>query len=451
MDNRIVAPGAVDRGPRSCRLLRLITLLIPALVLGLSVTPPAAAQQEGKGDAVTISGLVIPRDNDGMYLRNSDGRFEIEWTNRTQVALQVNTRMLRGLRGDVLRYRVQSSTQVIDFPWPKGPITAVVKLRGPGRVEKALQVAKAENWIPEFGLVLRFGERLEEQLPTRDDPRFVGLWDPTSRPRTLSINGRKYELSLKKGGQTTALLFGMIGRKDCKPFVNRARVIGRRKGEVIIADQVHVAPIGDQTANDDPRLPRYLFIGDSISGNYNKGLRAALAGRFNVHHPPTNCGPSGKGKNSIVAWLGAYEQTGRHWNVISFNFGHWDAGNDKTTYQSNLEAVIKELKKTGARLIWVTTCPVPRGFPPAGGLSSVGKAPRRTSGVMQQYLNPWALEVVKRHPEISICDQWKFVKDQDEDLYQEWWAGKNVHFRGQPAAALGEFLAERVLKVVEAK
>lgn len=106
-----------------------------------------------------------------------------------------------------------------------------------------------------------------------------------------------------------------------------------------------------------------------------------------------------------------------------------------------------ELKKTRAKLIWVTTCPVPRGFPPAGDLTADGEAPRRTSGVMEKFLNPWALEVMKRHPEISICDQWQFVKDQEADLYKDFWAGDNVHFGGEPAAALGRVLADHVLKI----
>ena len=93
-----------------------------------------------------------------------------------------------------------------------------------------------------------------------------------------------------------------------------------------------------------------LFIGDSISGNYDRGLRTALAGKFNLHHPPTNCGPSGKGAKSIVNWLGAYDQPGRHWDVISFNHGHWDSKNDKANYQANLEKIISELKKAKANL-----------------------------------------------------------------------------------------------------
>jgi hypothetical protein len=412
-----------------------------------SLCLPAGAQTRKEKDTVTLSGLIIPRDNTGMYVRNPDGQFEIEWTDKTRVALDTNTRLFRGLKKGVLQYNVQASTQVLDFPLPAGPVTGIIKLRNSGRVENALMVAQEESWIPEFGLELRFGEKLKEQLPSQADPRFVGLWNPNSKPRSLRINGKEYEVSLKKGGQTNALLFGVIGLKDCKPFVNRTRVIGRKRGSVIIAEEIHVLPIGDQTANDDPRLPRCLFIGDSISGNYDRGFREAMKGKFNVHHPPTNCRPSDKGKASIVEWLGAFETKGRNWDVISFNFGHWDAGNDKPTYQANLEAVIRELKKTNAKLIWVTTCPVPKGYPLARKLTSDGKAPKRTSGVMEKFLNPWAAEVMKRHPEISVCDQWQYVKDHEKGIYQKWWAGMNVHFGGETADALGRLLAAHVAKV----
>jgi acyl-CoA thioesterase-1 len=174
-----------------------------------------------------------------------------------------------------------------------------------------------------------------------------------------------------------------------------------------------------------------------------------LAGKFNLHHPPTNCGPSASGAKNVVSWLGAYDQPGRHWDVISFNHGHWDSKNDKATYQANLERIIAELKKTKAKLIWVTTCPVPNGFPEAGEGDENGKAPGRTAGVMKKYLNPWALEVMKKHPEISICDQWQFVKDNEDALYREFWSGKDVHFGGEPADKLGAFLAAHVLKVTK--
>jgi hypothetical protein len=150
---------------------------------------------------------------------------------------------------------------------------------------------------------------------------------------------------------------------------------------------------------------------------------------------------------NIRDWLGGYEAPERHWDAISFNFGHWDAGNTKGKYQQNLERVIAELKKTGAKLIWVTTCPVPEGLEKAGDLVD-GKAPRRTSGVMKKYLNPWAAEVMKRHPEIAICHQWQFVRDNAGGVYTQWWAGKNVHFGGEAANELGRLLARHVLEAL---
>ena len=396
-----------------------------------------------------MEGLIIPRDNEGMYVRNPDGQFEIEWNKETQVALEVNTRLFKGLKGNVLDYQVQASREVIRFTLPNGPVTGIVEVRNKGQLEMKLKEAREENWIGEHGLRLFFGESRPQQMASPDDLRFIGLWDSTAKPRTLTILGKKYECSLKKGGQTNALLFNVLGAKDCKPFVNRARVVGQRKGDVIHAKEIHLQPIGDQAALDDPKLPRYLFIGDSISGNYDRGLRAFLAGKFNLHHPPTNCGPSAKGRSSILEWLGAYRQPGRHWDVISFNHGHWDSGNDKASYQANLEKIISELKKTKAKLIWVTTCPVPNGFPPAADLIKEGRSPGRTAGVMEKFLNPWALEVMKKHPDISICDQWQFVKDNEGGIYKEFWAGKDVHFGGEPAQKLGEFLGKHILSVSE--
>ena len=417
--------------------------LILILILAFWVSPPVFCQKEAE-----ISGLIIPRDNEGLYVRNLEGQVEVNWTSKTKVALVVNTRLLSGLKGDRLEYKIHSSNEVVRFVIPKGPVTGIKSSRGGGHLEKALKEAREEKWLSEHGLELYFNQKpAKEQLATMNDPRFIGLWNPTTKPRTLSIKGAKYEISMKKGGQTSALLYNLLTVKDCKPFINKATLLGRRKGDVFIADEIHVQPIGDQVALDDPKLPRYLFIGDSISGNYDKGLRAALAGKFNLHHPPTNCGPSTSGSKNIANWLGAYDQPGRHWDVISFNHGHWDSKNDKATYQGNLEKIIAHLKNTKAKLIWVTTCPVPNGFDQAGALDANGKAPGRTASVMQKYLNPWAMEVMKRYPEISICDQWQYCKKNENGIYKDWWAGKNVHFKGAPADALGQFLGNHVVKI----
>jgi hypothetical protein len=142
------------------------------------------------------------------------------------------------------------------------------------------------------------------------------------------------------------------------------------------------------------------------------------------------------------------------WDLISFNFGHWDAGDSKEAYHRSLKQVISRLRNTGAELIFVTTRPVDEAYPPAGDLVNRGSkgmcAPGRTHGVMEKYINPWALEVVKRHPEIAVCDRWRIVNDGEDGLYKQWWHGKNVHFgEARLSTPLAQALADKVLEALE--
>jgi len=416
---------------RACLIASLITLVIRA-------TPA--------GEPVKVSGLIIPLDGSAMYLRTNTGeQKETRWTAKTKVALVANWRQVDGTYGvvedDVLHYRIHSSGRIIDFKLPPGRKYALREKVNPKQIQSYFD----ESWLEPWGMKILCGETVEPRLPVErgDDTSFAGGFEfaKSRKERAkLHIGEKTFEVYLRRG-QTDVLIYGALTVKDLHPFVNQATAIGHEKDGAVIADEIRLLPIGDQTASDDPKLPRYLCIGDSISGNYAHALKQALEGKVNYHHPATNCGPSGKGRSQIHNWLGAYEFKGRHWDVISFNFGHWDAGNTREQYQGNLETVIQELEKTGAKLVWVTTCPVPNGFPAAGELRD-GKAPARTAGAMQKYLNPWALEVVKKHPQIAICDQWQFVKDHEGDIYADWWKGTNVHFGGEPADALGRRHAE---------
>ncbi|PHR90941.1 MAG: hypothetical protein COA78_34270 [Blastopirellula sp.] len=422
----------------------LAVTLISLLVSSSTVAADNSTRKTTTDGRIEDSGLIIPLDDHGMYIRNSSGQHEVKWTNKTKVALQINFRQVGNIKDNVLSYKIHSSSEVLDFSFPKGPISAEKNIR-PNTWKSAAGNAAKESWVSANGLRIYFNETLTGHLPTENSPSFVGSF-VFGKPSKLSINGEEIEVSMKKGGQTDILLFGLLDTKDCHPFVNRATVIGHAEGDAIVADEIHLIPIGDSAKSDDPKLPRYLYIGDSISGNYTKGLLASLAGKINAHHPPTNCGPTGKGVSSLAHWLGAYEEPGRHWDVISFNFGHWNAASTKDQYQSDLENICQRLEKTGAKLIWVTTAPVPLGYDPAGQLSEDGKASGRKAGVMQKYLNPWAAEVIARHPKITVHDQWQFVKDNADDLYTPWWQGRNVHFGGQQADALGKHLAQDVME-----
>jgi len=126
---------------------------------------------------------------------------------------------------------------------------------------------------------------------------------------------------------------------------------------------------------DDPKLPRVLLIGDSISIGYTVPVQQSLKGKANVHRIPVNGGYSSYGLANIKQWLG----DGR-WDVIHFNWGIWDThtldstgailsaedeavkeGKIRATiaqYQENLNKIIDIMEPTGARLIWATTTPM---------------------------------------------------------------------------------------------
>jgi acyl-CoA thioesterase-1 len=119
-----------------------------------------------------------------------------------------------------------------------------------------------------------------------------------------------------------------------------------------------------QRAEETPGLPRVLLIGDSISIGYTLPLRALLRGEANVQRIPTNGGPTTNGLEHIEEWLG-----GEKWDVIHFNWGLHDlkimeGGVHQVPvgdYERNLQTLVARLKRTGARLIWASTTPVPAG------------------------------------------------------------------------------------------
>jgi len=112
---------------------------------------------------------------------------------------------------------------------------------------------------------------------------------------------------------------------------------------------------------DDPKLPRVLLIGDSISIGYTSSVRRRLAGKANVHRAPENCQYSAYGLEHLNSWLGDGK-----WDVIHFNWGIWDThhfkdGKVRTTpkqYGENLAKLVAVLKTTHAKLIWATTTPL---------------------------------------------------------------------------------------------
>src|SRR5262249_16716821 len=184
---------------------------------------------------------------------------------------------------------------------------------------------------------------------------------------------------------------------------------------------------------DDPRLPRVLLIGDSISIGYTVPVRELLKGKANVHRIPDNGGPTTNGIKNLESWLGEDK-----WDVIHFNWGLHDIKLDRDgkhqvaieDYEKNLFTLVGKLKATGARLIWASTTPVPEGK----------LSPLRKPGDEVAY-NAAAKKLMDKY-ELTINDLHSFALPRLKEIQLP----ANVHFSNDGS----KILAKRVAESIEA-
>jgi acyl-CoA thioesterase-1 len=230
----------------------------------------------------------------------------------------------------------------------------------------------------------------------------------------------KFKLSQKRGMRGLAMVGVLALAASCAVNSPTRAADGTDGGKGNLEPEKSTAapekPINPalRQITDVPGLPRVLLIGDSISMGYTLPVREALEGRANVHHPPENCGATERGLTKLDAWLGDGK-----WDVIHFNFGLHDLKYlDKdgqyvppskgtvvaTTeqYALNLRALVERLKKTGAKLVFATTTPVPPG--------TLG----RITGSQRRY-NAAALEVMKAE-DVQVNDLGGYVKTIQDEL-----------------------------------
>jgi hypothetical protein len=182
--------------------------------------------------------------------------------------------------------------------------------------------------------------------------------------------------------------------------------------------------------------PRVLLIGDSISIGYTKPVQEILGDKAEVVHHTGNAGPASNGVFLIDTWLGK----GR-WDVIHFNFGLHDlklmedgqAQAPPAVYARNLRLIVSRLKKTGAKLIFATTTPVPEGKV---------SPPRRPADVVEY--NRIALDVMKEHG-VGINDLYGFALPRLTKIQLP----VNVHYTEEGYAALGEAVGAAISAQLE--
>ena len=173
---------------------------------------------------------------------------------------------------------------------------------------------------------------------------------------------------------------------------------------------------------DDPALPRVLLIGDSISRGYTLAARAALAGRANVHRASENCGPTANGLAKLDVWLGSEK-----WDLIVFNFGIHDRATPRAEYEGRLEQIIEKLQRTGARLLWVSSTPIPPGLTRYGDPAAIDE------------LNRIGAKLAKLHG-IAVVDLYDFITPYIARVQ----VPADVHFKPEGYELLGARVAQAI-------
>ena len=230
-----------------------------------------------------------------------------------------------------------------------------------------------------------------------------------------------------------------------KPELFPDRIHPNAEGAYGIAKEIYTSLTGlTWMAEFEPTpLPQVLSIGDSISIGYFKPLQKRLNNIAVVHHNQGNAQHTANGLKKLDEWLGDTK-----WDVIHFNFGlhdlkYVDARGKNTSaetgkqqipidkYERNLEEIAERLKKTGAKLIYATTTPVPDG------------TKIRVKGDAVIY-NRVAVKVMEKH-RIPINDLYSFALPQLKEIQRD----QNVHFYPKGSERLAEQCAKSILKALE--
>jgi lysophospholipase L1-like esterase len=274
-------------------------------------------------------------------------------------------------------------------------------------------------------------------------PAFPERWGISDKRIKNEVIPRLKKISRRTETPIIDLYRALSGR----PELFRDSIHPDAEGANLIAKAVYKTLTGRQFTEDtgQPDLPRVLIIGDSISIGYFNPAKELLNGKARVYHNPGNAQHTANGLEKLNIWLGRTK-----WDVIHFNFGLHDVkyvdeqgkavaveqGKQQIPidrYEKNIEKLTITLKRTGAKIIFATTTPVPEG------------AGSRIKGDADTY-NAVATRIMKKH-NIPVNDLYALALPRLHQIQRQ----KNVHFHVEGSRLLAEQVAGSIIKALEEK
>ncbi len=384
--------------------------------------------------AVQVDGLVLERKKYSFTLRGSDRDYRVEVPNGTPLLMKLTM--------PEIDFSARQLSIEILLSAPDGDPRQNTRIGRP--VPDPLYLsAEFEDQASRAQLLKQGVHRLQTYVlsPRPAPPEALAIQGelrPSDQPGQYELQTAERAIQVQLGPRRG--LMANASLMDLHPHATEVFVDGRLEGDALVASRIRFQPVGDPFARFTPGLPNVLVIGDQTSLNYDRALRETLAGKANLHHPPCNCGGS-ENWRSLHRWLANPEGAGRRWDVIAFNFGLHDQATSPEDYTDNLRRAIGILKSTGARLVWITTIPEPRGIATSATSQAPEQAPGRT-----KLQNEWAAAVLKDNPEVLVCDLWQTVTANPTGVFDEWWAGADWSFKYRESVPLAEAVADSILQ-----
>lgn len=182
-------------------------------------------------------------------------------------------------------------------------------------------------------------------------------------------------------------------------------------------------------------MKKILLIGDSIRIGYQEYVRLALDGKADVVFPEENGMFSKYTLWAVNLWINSLGKP----DIIHFNTGLWDLHHEppmvealstKEEYIENLNRIINELERTGAKLIFATITPIARD----------GKG--RSNWEIDQY-NKAALELM-RSRNIEVNDLSSLVKENLDEFI----CSDKLHLTDEGYKACAKQVVDKLIKYI---